>query len=195
MKKSLLLIIILLSFLLISCTSDKSERIINKIDKLYNENTGYEVKLEMKVIMDNKETVYKMKEKYVHDDTISLEILEPDESKGITIQYKDDKIFLNHASIRQSISLKTVKTFDKGILLANFFGHLDLVESIEKQEMDGKDYYRIGYTPEETNKYNHQRFIYLNKKNLDPYRMEIMDKEGHTRVIIKYEDFKYTKDI
>ena len=161
---------------------------------MYNDNKGYETTLEMRIIDDKRESIYKMKEKYIKDNIVSFEILEPKESKGIIIEYKDDKIYLNHASIRQSITLKAVKDFDKGILLINFFENLDLIESIDKEEIDGKDYYIINYLPEETNKYNHERYIYLRKKNLEPYRMEINDRKGNTRVIIEYEDFKYIKD-
>ncbi len=192
MKKSILLIIAISSILLLSCSSDT--RIIEDIDKLYNDNKGYETTLEMRIIDDKRESIYKMKEKYIKDNIVSFEILEPKESKGIIIEYKDDKIYLNHASIRQSITLKAVKDFDKGILLINFFENLDLIESIDKEEIDGKDYYIINYLPEETNKYNHERYIYLRKKNLEPYRMEINDRKGNTRVIIEYEDFKYIKD-
>ena len=193
MKKYLILIIILLSVLLLSCSSDT--KIIEDIDKLYDENKGYETTLEMKIINDSKEAVYKMKEKFIKNDTILLEILEPKESKGITIEYKDDKIFLNHANIKQSITLKAVKDFDKGILLINFFENLNTIKSIEKQEIDEKDFYAIEYMPEETNKYNHERTIYLKTKSLEPYKMEIKDKDGNTRVIIKYENFNYIKDI
>lgn len=195
LKRFLLFIIVLSSFLLLSCTSDKDTRIIEKIDKLYTGSNGYETKLEMRILNNEKETIYKMKEEYTHDNNILLEILEPNESKGITIEYKDDKIFLNHSSIRQSISLRAVKNFDKGILLVNFFENLDSIASIEEEELDGKDHYVIKYTTEDNNKYNHQRLIYLTKKNLDPYLMKIIDEDGNIRVIIKYEDFKYTRDI
>lgn len=195
MKRFLLLLIVLLSILLISCTSDKGTKTIEKLNKLYNENSGYETKLEMKIINKDKESIYKMQEKYTRDEIISLEILEPEESKGISIEYKDDKIILKHASIKQSITLKALKNFDKGVLLVNFFENLDTIEFIEEKELDGKDYFVIKFKPEESNKYNHQRLIYLTKKNLEPYLMEIMDENGDTRVTIKYEDFKYTKGI
>ncbi|MDR7871285.1 MAG: hypothetical protein RIN55_10515 [Tissierellaceae bacterium] len=194
MKRFLFLIITLFSILLLSCTPSDT-KIIEKIDKLYNDNEGYETTLKMKIINDSKETIYKMKEKYIRNDVISLEILEPAESQGITIEYKDDKIFLNHASIRQSISLKTVKDFDKGVLLANFFENLNTVKTIEKREIDGNDYYIIEYSPDKKNKYNNERLIYLKKKNLEPYKMEIKDSDGITRVIIEYINFNYTKEI
>lgn len=134
-----------------------------------------------------------MREKFFQDNKISLEILEPSDSQGITIEYKDNKIFLNHASINQSISLKTVKDFDKGILLVNFFENLDLVKSIKEEEIDGKDYYLIEYRPRELNKYNHKGLIYFSKKRLEPFMMEVLDKNGNIRLMIKYEDFKYIK--
>ncbi len=192
MKKFLLITITLLSILLLSCTLDDAD-IIENIDKKFNENIGYEARFEMTIFNDSKETIYKMREKYVHHDIISLEILEPSESSGITIEYKDDKIFLNHATIRQSITLKTVKDFDKGILLISFFENLDAVNSIDRQEFDGEDYYIIEYSSDEENRYNNRRYIFLDKKKLEPYKMEIMDEDGNTRVSITYEEFNYKR--
>lgn len=195
MRRFLLLLTLLASIILASCSRDKTAKTIEKLNDLYNENNGYITKLEMKILASDKESVYKMEEKYTHDGTISLEILEPKESQGIIIEYKDDKIFLNHSSIKQSISLKAVKNFDKGILLASFFENLDSIGFIEEVELDGRDYFLIEFTPENRNKYNSQRILYLEKKTLNPHLMEIRDENGDTRVIIKYEDFKYTKDI
>lgn len=175
-----------------SCTSDA--KIVENIDEVFTKNIGYETTLEMKIINDDKESIYKMKEKYLRDDVISLEILEPKESNGITIEYKDDKIFLNHANIRQSITLRAVKDFDQGILLVNFYENLDSIKSIEQEEIEGKDYYIIEYIPKERNKYNHERTIHLKKKGLEPYKMEVKDIDGNTRVIIDYDDFNYIKD-
>ena len=175
-----------------SCTSDA--KIIENIDEVFTKNIGYETTLEMKIINDNKESIYKMKEKYIRDDVISLEILEPKESNGITIEYRDDKIFLSHANIRQSITLKAIKDFNQGILLVNFYENLDSIKSIEEVEIQGKDYYIVEYTPKERNKYNDQRSIYLKKRSLEPFKMEIKDTDGNTRVIIDYDDFKYIKD-
>lgn len=193
MKKFLLLLIVLISVLLVSCTSDKESRILEKIDKIYQENTGYETIIDMTIVNNEKETKYKMKEKYTHDNIISLEILEPSESKGITLEYKEDKIFLNHSSIGQSITLRAVKNFDKGILLVNFFDNLDKITSIQMEDLDDKEYYVLQYETEENNRYNHQRLIYLTKKNLDPFLMKIIDEDGNLRLIIKYEDFKYIR--
>lgn len=195
MRKSLLLIIILVITLLVGCNVNKDEKIINKIQKLYDESLGYEVKLEMKVITDDKETLYKMKEKFLRDGDVSLEILEPNQSKGITIEYKGDKIFLNHASIKQSISLKMVKSFDKGILLSSFYEDLDNINSLEEKKIDGKDYFVIEHLPKKTNKYNSKKNIYLDKKELNPYMMEVKDADDNIRMIIKYDEFKYIKDI
>ena len=193
MKRLLVLIIVLISIILVSCTLDKEGRTLEKIDNFYQESTGYETIIDMTILNNQKETKYKMKEKYSHDKTISLEILEPSESRGITLEYKEDKIFLNHSSIRQSITLRVVKNFDKGILLVNFFENLDKVTSIQREDLDGNEYYVLEYETEENNRYNHQRLIYLTKKNLDPYLMKIIDEDGNLRLIIKYEDFKYIR--
>ena len=49
--------------------------------------------------------VLEMKESYTLGKKYKLEVLEPSESKGMTIEYDGEKIYLKHSTLNQSISI------------------------------------------------------------------------------------------
>lgn len=193
MKKILLFLLVGMIFL-VSCTVDNEIKVIKKLEKNFDKHIGYQTETEIKTIMDNKESIYRMKEKYIKGKKYKLEVLEPEESKGITIEYEDDKIFLNHASIKQSISLKTVKNLNKSLLIGELFEDLLSIKSIKEDKIDDEKYYVIRYKVTPKNKYSDEQIIWLKKKDFTPYMMNIIDKDKNVRVIIKYKNFKFLKE-
>lgn len=192
--KRILISILILSVLLIACTGDIETKVMQNLGKILENSTGYEAEAEVKITMDDKESTYKLRERYINKDEIIIEILEPKESNGITIEYRGDKILLNNSSIDQSISLNTMKGINKGLLFGEIFEDRDLIESIKEEKVHDIDYYVIDYIPESENKYNHRKLIYLNKKDFQPYRMIILDENDEQRVLILYKDFKFNSN-
>ncbi|MBC8589737.1 hypothetical protein [Wansuia hejianensis] len=191
MKRILLLILTCFVFLT-GCMQDNT-RIINKIKNNYDKSIGYETEAEISINTDSKESQYRVKEKHIKGDKSKLEFIKPNTSKGITIEYEKDKIFLNHASIKQSISLRTIKKLDKGILLEEFFEDMQSIRGINKEKIGNREYYVINYTSKSRNKYNKEKIIYLEKRALKPYMMKVIDKNNNTRATIRYKKFKYIK--
>ncbi len=192
--KRLLLLIIVISFLLLSCNFDSEGRIIDKLEKHLDKYTGYKTQLEMKITMNDKDSIYKMSERYTLGNKYKLEILEPSESKGMTIEYDGDKIFIQHASIKQSISIGSVKNFDQGILIGKFFRDPYNIQSIDEEEIDGEKYFVFHNKVEDKNKYNNRQIIWLKKKDFKPYMLNILDEDNNSRVTIRYEDFEFIKN-
>lgn len=192
MKRFLLLLLAII-LILTSCAKAGEDRILRKLNKALDKYEGYETEAEIKILMGDKETNYKIKEKYSKDKDYKVEILEPKESKGITIEYDKDKIILNHASIRQSITLKNLKNFNKGFLIGEFFHSINSVKSIEEEKIDHKELYVLKFKLKDKNKYNKEQIIYLNKKDFTPYMMNILDDDKNPRVIVKYKKFKFIK--
>ena len=192
--KKLLLFTIFICLLLSSCSYDDDGRILQKLDKHLDEYSGYRTELQMKTIMDNKESEYRMKESYTLGNKYMLKILEPSESKGIVIEYDGDKIHINNATIKQSITLSSVKNFDQGLLIGKFFSERDKIKSIHEEEVNGVKYYVFFNKVTDKDKYNHEQIIWLRKKDFVPYMMHITDSNNNPRVIIKYDDFAFTKN-
>ncbi len=192
--KRLFIFPIAIILLFSSCNFDTEANILKKLEKHLDKYTSYSTELKMKTIMDNKESQYKMKESYTLGNKYRLEILEPVESKGIIIQYDGNKIYIQNATIKQSISINSVKNFDQGLLIGKFFRNRDSIKSIIIEEINGTEYYVFHNKVEDKNKYNHEQLIYLKKKDFTPYMLKIIDGNENPRVIIEYMNFKYTND-
>lgn len=192
--KRLLLFVIVFSLILTSCSLNSEVRILAKLEKHLDKYTGYKTQLQMKITMNDKESVYKMSERYTLGNKYKLEILEPSESKGMVIEYDGDKIYIQHATIKQSISISSVKNFDQGILIGKFFRDPSTIKSIKEEEIDGEKYYVFHNEVEDKNKYNNKQIIWLKKKDFKPYMLNILDKDNNSRVVIKYMEFEFLKN-
>lgn len=177
-----------------SCSFDTEANILKKLEKQLDKYTTYSTQLKMKTIMNNKESQYKMKETYTLGNKYRLEILEPSESKGIIIEYDGDKIYIQHATLKQSISISSVKNFDQGLLIGKFFRDLSTIKSIKEEEINGVDYYVFHNNVEDKNKYSNEQIIWLKKKDFQPYMLKIVDENNNPRVIIEYIGFEFTND-
>lgn len=196
MKRRFLVIIFSIFLVLIftSCTRSENDRLQQKIEKAFEKFEGYETDTEINITMGESKSYYKTKEKYNINEDYRIEILEPKESKGITIEYVDDDIVINHISIRQSVTLKNLKTFDKGYLIGEFFQNISEIKSIREDVIDDKELYILQFKVINGNKYNKEQIIYLNKKDFTPYMLNILDEDKVPRVIVKYKQFKYIKN-
>jgi outer membrane lipoprotein-sorting protein len=192
--RRLLLSIIVFTLILTSCSFNSEDRILDKLEKHLDKYTGYKTELQMKTIMDDKENIYRMKESYTLGGKYRLEIIEPSESNGIIIEYDGDKIYIQHATIKESIELNSIKKFDQGLLIGRFLRKRDNIDYIEEKEIDNEKYYVFYNDVDEKNKYNTKQVIYLRKKDFKPYMLNILDSNNEPRVIIKYDNFEFTKD-
>lgn len=191
--KKILILLLIISLLLVSCIGESEKKIIKKLEKNLDKVRGYTTEVDMRTIMDNQENYYKMEETFELGNRYSLKIIEPEESKGIILEFEDDKLYLKHASIQQSIALTNVKAFNKGLILGEFLFDLSSIKSIDVKEEDGISYYVFTYKIEESNKYTDKVEIWIKKKDLLPSMLNIIDKGNNPRVRIEYNNFKFYK--
>ena len=190
-KFAVILFSILVILLMTSCIRSEDEKLTRKVNKAFENFQGYETETEINITMGQSKSYYKTKEKYSEDEDYKIEVLEPKESKGLTIEYLGDDIVINHLTISQSLTIKNLKTFDRGYLIGEFFQNLDSVKSIRQEKIDDKEVYVLHYKIMNENKYNKEQIIYLNKKDFTPYMLNILDEDKVPRVIVKYKKFKY----
>lgn len=195
MKRFLVILFsIILILILTSCFRSEDDRLMRKIEKAFEKFEGYETETEINISMGDSKSYYKTKERYIRGEEYRIEILEPKESKGITIEYIDEDIVINHISIRQSLTIKNLRTLDKGYLIGEFFQDLNSIISIKEEVIDNKELYVLQYKVTNKNKYNKEQIIYLNKKDFTPYMLNILDENKMQRVVIEYKKFKYMKN-
>ena len=188
MRKIIIFIISFIFILLVGC-SPKEKDILKKTEKVLNKIESYECLLNIKIDMEDNISQYKMRETYKGKSSL-VEIEYPEENSGITLEYLGDKIIIENSSIEQSITLGRVKTLDKGFLIKDIIENIKDFKFVEERTLDGKKYYAFQYILKDTNKYNYEKILLLDKKALIPFSLETLDKKGNPYITIFYEDFK-----
>lgn len=191
--KRLLFLLLIVSVLLTSCNWSKEEKLLSKIKNTYDEYKGYKCKANIKIYSGEEESTYLIEETYKSSNEYRLEILEPEESKGIIILNTDDKIYIEHPSIEQSISLIAVKSLNKQLVIGDFFEDIYKAKFVGTERIDEKEYLIFEFKLEEQNKYRDTAKIWLKKKGFVPYKLNIYDDSDKLIVEITYESFKFIK--
>lgn len=198
--KKLLLFILVLTILLTSCSwTDggrihyKDKRILSRIERTYGRYKGYKCKANINIISSEGNTMYVIEETYYKPDRYKLKILEPKESKGIIILNMDDKIFIEHPSINQSISLVTIKSINKQLLIGSFFEDLYRAKRLANEKINNTECLVFEYRFLDGNVFRESAKVWLNKKNLNPYKLEIFDSNGGLKLEITYDNFRFFK--
>lgn len=188
------------TFILTACTVStdnsffsKEKRILSKIEKNYNKYKGYQCKADMKFFTGDKKSIYTIEEKYIRPDKYKLKILAPRESKGIIMLNTNEKTYIEHPSIKQSISLVTVKSLNKQTLVGDFFENIAHVKMLNNQTIDEEKYFVFEFSLKEKNRYRNSGKIWIEEKKLIPYKLNIFDEQGSIQVEITYDKFKFTK--
>lgn len=179
--------------ILVSCNFNTDENILKRLEKHLDKYLGYKTELNMRTIIDDEESLYKMRESYTLGGKYKLEILEPAESKDISIEYDGKKIYIKHASIKESIELNPIKNFDQSLLIGKFLREREKIKSIKEEEINGEKYYVFTNGVEDSNKYSKEQRVWLKKDKFKPYKLKILDRNGRERVIIEYSNFEYIK--
>lgn len=173
----------------------KDKRVLSKIEKTYEKYKGYKCRANIKIISGGKESIYLIEETYSKPSKYKLEILKPKESKGIIILNTNDKVFVEHPSINQSISLVTIKSLNKQMLIGGFFENISKTSNISTQEVNNEEYLIFDFKLEEKNKYRDSAKIWIKKKGYIPHKLNIFDESGSLQVEITYENFKFTRSL
>ena len=134
-----------------------------------------------------------IEETYYKPNKYKLEILKPKESKGIIILNTDDKIFVEHPSINQSISLVTIKSLNKQLLIGEFFENAYKADRLSNDKINKEEYLVFEYKLKDRNIYREFARIWISKKKFTPYKLNIFDKNGSLQVEIIYDNFKFLR--
>lgn len=173
----------------------KDKRVLSKMEKTYEKYKGYKCKANVRIISEDTESIYLIEETYNKPNKYKLEILKPKESKGIIILNTDDKVFVEHPSINQSISLVTIKSLNKQMLMGGFYENLSNAKTMSTEKVNGEEYLAFEYNLEDKNKYRDYARILVKKKGFTPYRLSIFGEDGALQVEITYENFKFIKNL
>ncbi len=140
-----------------------------------------------------KNTKYVIREKYSAPDKYRLQILEPKESRGIIILNTKGKIFIEHPSINQSISLVSIKSLNKQMLIGDFYENMSQAKMLTSERINNKKYLVFEFYLKDTNKYRSYGKVWIDNKNYTPYKLNVYDEKGSIQVGITYDKFRFIK--
>lgn len=175
-------------------TLNKDKKLLSKIEKTYENYTGYKCRANIQITSGDTISEYIIEESYNKFNDYRLEILSPKESKGIVILNTDDKIFVEHPSINESISLVAIKSLNNQMLVGDFLKNLDNIDNISTDEIDENEYIVFELNIDEKSKYRDLIKIWVRKKDYVPYKLNVLDQNGLLQMEITYEDFKFIKN-
>ena len=120
-----------------------------------------------------------------------LEILEPPESQGMTIERFEEKIVIDHKAINQSITMDSNNSLENQPYFGEFFTNASKSHFNQREKMEGEKYLIFDYELKIKNKYFNSAKIWINEKTFFPYKLNIYDDNDKIVVEILYEDFIY----
>ena len=175
----------LINFLNVGNNND-SQEIVNNILNI----SSYEATIEMEVQSNKNTNKYIIKQSYIDAKNNSQEILEPENIKGVKIEYKDNKLTLSNSR------LNLVKIFDDYKYIAE--NVTDLYSFIEdyKNNADSNYYKENSYIVMETKTYNRNIYLknkklYVNQKTNKPYKMIINSDNKKEAIYILYNEVSF----
>ena len=128
---------------------------------------------------------------YVKPDYYKLEVVEPKDLKGKTMEYKDDKVIVSNPDIKDKIELPNTVDNRQYTFIGDFIKNY-----LQNEEVNIKlsgDSLILETTIPGDNEYFNKQILYVNKETKNPEKMEILNAEGKPSFKVKYKEFEWKK--
>ena len=128
---------------------------------------------------------------YVKPDYYKLEVVEPKNLKGKTMEYKGDKVIISNQDIKDKIELPNMEDNRQYVFIGDFIKNY-----LQNEEVNIKlsnNSLILETTIPGNNKYFNKQILYVNKDTKNPEKMEILNDEGKPSFTVKYKEFECKK--
>ena len=128
---------------------------------------------------------------YVKPDYYKLEVVEPKNLKGKTMEYKGDKVIISNPDIKDKIELPNMEDNRQYAFIGDFIKNY-----LQNEEVNIKlsnNSLILETTIPGNNKYFNKQILYVNKDTKNPEKMEILNDEGKPSFTVKYKEFECKK--
>ena len=128
---------------------------------------------------------------YVKADYYKLEVVEPKNLKGKTMEYKGDKVIISNPDIKDKIELPNMEDNRQYAFIGDFIKNY-----LQNEEVNIKlsnNSLILETTIPGNNKYFNKQILYVNKDTKNPEKMEILNDEGKPSFTVKYKEFECKK--
>ena len=128
---------------------------------------------------------------YVKPDYYKLEVVEPKNLKGKTMEYKGDKVIISNPDIKDKIELPNMEDNRQYVFIGDFIKIYLQNEEVNIKLSNNR--LILETTIPGNNKYFNKQILYVNKDTKNPEKMEILNDEGKPSFTVKYKEFECKK--
>ena len=176
---------------LIGCSKVKQqtkEEVYSDFQKKINYMTSYTCTANITVINNKSQSKYIINHTYKKPSYYKLEIIEPENLKGKTMEYYDNKIVIKNQKLGDVIELPKVGNNKLYLFVGDFIQDYSRKESVRMNFYNDDQLALEIDVPE--NIYFSKQILYIYKKTKNPVKMEILDNEGEKKFIVEYTNFE-----
>lgn len=192
----ILIIILILILLIIFISKIMTKKIINGnnissqqvVKKILNINS-YKAKITVQVQSNKNENNYVLKQEYNTENGFMQEVLEPENIAGVKIIRKDNNLLIENSKLNLNKLLENYRGIENNCLdLINFINEYKSNNNSNYEKKDNKIIMQT--KTENSNKYQKNKILYINKEKLIPETLVIQDDNQNMKIIIQYNEIE-----
>ena len=149
--------------------------------------SSYEAEVTVEVHSNKNINKYLMKQKYIKPNIFEMEVLEPNNIKGLTIKCDGENTEIENSSLDIKIAYDNFNGKFSTLSLISFINYYKNGIESETEETENEI---IMKTKIDVNRYQTYQKLYLNKNSKLPTKMEILDSNKEITVYILYNEIK-----
>lgn len=179
--------------IVIGCKKREStkEEIYKEFQKKIVTMSSYKCIAEVEVAGNKSPHNYVFIHSYTEPDYYKLEVVEPENLKGKTMEYKNDKVIITNPDIKDKIELPNTDDNKQYAFIGDFIRNYLQNEEINIK-LSSNSLILETIIPGE-NEYFAKQILYINKETKNPEKMEILNNEGKPSFTVKYKKFECKK--
>ena len=158
------------------------------IEYILNSKLEYTADIEVKVISNKKENIYKMKQE-LKDKKTRQEVLEPSNIRGLIIENENNKLKIQNTNLNLEKIYNDYSMILNNSLFLNVFIE-DYKNNISKEYRNNGEIVLETKLNNSSNTYIKYKKLFINEKNMKPTKLEIEDNTKKTRISIIYNNIE-----
>ena len=193
-KRKTIVLMLVLMFSIVNLVGCKSlgkqtkEDIYEDFQKKITKMTSYTCKADITVINNKRKSKYIINHTYKKPSYYKLEIVEPKNLNGKTIEYYKDKIIIKNKQLDDVIELPNVGDNKLYLFIGDFVQDFLQEDAINMSVSEEQLILERDLSQE--NSCLSKQILYIDKKTKNPVKMEILNNEGEKKFIVNYTNFQ-----
>ena len=164
---------------------------IKEIEEYFLNISSYKAKLDINIKSNKNENNYKIYQEVKGVDYCYQRLDEPENVKGMEFIYQNGSLEIKNTEISASKIYQNYPYITNNYLfITDFFDKYRNSNQKEIKEQNDKIIMQCENT-EKTNKYNAKQILTINKDELKPEKLEIIDVNNNCRVYILYNEIEF----